>query len=135
MPIDLGIASGALSDLAAIIRDQAETVGTATLERLGHLSARLDAAETLFADALDRLRALEGRALTLEETQGFSLEVSIVKVLAGELALDIAEELLEVAGPAALDLISGSTGTGATPEPIRCTTRAAGATCASAPMP
>lgn len=107
VPIDLGIAAGALSDLAATIRNQAGSVGTATLERFGRLSARLDAAEALFAQALGRLRALEGRPLTLEETQGFSLEVSIVKVFAGELALDIAEELLETAGPAALDSALG----------------------------
>lgn len=103
VPIDLGIAAGALEDLSAAIKRQGLGADGEVLARLGHLSARLEAAELLFEAARTRLSALTGATLSLEEAQRFSLEVSVVKVFAGELAVDLGAALIDIAGPDGLD--------------------------------
>lgn len=95
--IDLGIARAALDEAVDLAEASSPAVPEAILETIGTLSARLTASEALFAEALDSLRELTSMTLTVEIVQRFSLEVSIVKVHAGELAIDIAAGLLDIA--------------------------------------
>lgn len=95
--IDLGIARAALNDAVDLLASIDGPVPDDVLGTIGLFSARLLASELLFAEALASLRALASQALTEEITQRFSLQVSIVKVHAGELAIDIAAGLLDIA--------------------------------------
>ncbi|BCP55197.1 hypothetical protein K32_38140 [Kaistia sp. 32K] len=95
--IDLGIARAALSGIVDLIAASADPVPDEILGNLGAFSAHLAASEALFAEALDSLRALASQTLTEAVVQRFSLEVSVVKVHAGELAIDIAAGLLDIA--------------------------------------
>lgn len=95
--IDLGIARAALHDAGDLVAASDDPVPDEILGGLGVFSARLAASEALFAEALDSLRTLTAQTLTVELVQRFSLEVSVVKVHAGELAIDIAAGLLDIA--------------------------------------
>jgi alkylation response protein AidB-like acyl-CoA dehydrogenase len=103
VPIDLGIAAGAIADLSVQIDLRGLATEGEVLAEFGKLSARLDAVEALFEQARARLSVLAGTELSLEQAQGFSLDVSVVKVLAGELAIDISAALIEIAGNSARD--------------------------------
>jgi alkylation response protein AidB-like acyl-CoA dehydrogenase len=95
--IDLGLARAAIHDAVDLVAASDDPVPDEILGAIGVFSARLAASEALFAEALVSLRALASQTLTEEIVQRFSLEVSIVKVHAGELAIDIATGLIDIA--------------------------------------
>jgi alkylation response protein AidB-like acyl-CoA dehydrogenase len=105
--VDLGIARAAHEDACALIRRGPGKPSAQILQALGRHSATLNAAEALFAEVLERLRGLDRIELTVELTQQFSLEVSVIKVYAGELALSISEALFDIAGEVALERALG----------------------------
>jgi len=99
--LDLGIARGALESVAPLL--EGRRPGVHVLEAIGRLAARLLAGETLFQDAAERLDALAGEELTEEIVRGYSLQVSIVKAQAADLAVDAGEKIFDIVGAAALD--------------------------------
>lgn len=102
--IDLGIARAAVDDTLLLLRQRGDSENdTRILHQIGQLSAKLNASERLFADALARLNDLRDVKLTIDLTQALSLQVSIAKVHAGELAVEIGQALFTLAGPEALD--------------------------------
>lgn len=102
--LDLGLARGALQALAALLPKAPDSW---ILLSLGRLSARLVAGEALLRAALARLPAVEAEGLTDASVRGFSLQVSIAKAQAADLALDAGEALFDLAGEAALDPARG----------------------------
>lgn len=103
--IDLGIARAALEDAVDLLA--AADIPDDIVGSIGGFSARLHASEALFAQALETLRSLVSTTLTVDAVQRFSLDVSVVKVHAGELAIDIAAGLLEIAGEFAVSEQAG----------------------------
>lgn len=102
--IDLGIARAALDDTLSLLRQRGDAGDdTRVLHQIGQLSAKLNASEQLFADALARLNDLRDVKLTTDLTQALSLQVSIAKVHAGELAVEIGQAVFTLTGPEALD--------------------------------
>ena len=101
--IDLGIARNAFEDAILLLRSARGQPAAVALHRLGACAAQLHGSEALFAETLGRLRAFGSTPLTVEAVQQFSLEVSIVKAHAGEVALAIGEALFDLAGEAAPD--------------------------------
>lgn len=96
--IDLGIAEAALEEAILLLQlHQVAIEDTSSLHRLGELSAKLHASQRLFQDAISRLNVLSEAELTEDITQALSLQVSIVKVHAGELAVEVGQALLDLA--------------------------------------
>ncbi len=98
--LDLGIARGALQSLAALLPKAPDSWALLTL---GRLSARLVAGEALLRGALARLPAVEAEGLTDASVRRFSLQVSVAKAQAADLALDAGEALFDLGGERALD--------------------------------
>jgi alkylation response protein AidB-like acyl-CoA dehydrogenase len=98
--LDLGLARGALEALARLLPAAPDNW---TLLSLGRLSARLVAGEELLRASLARLPVVEAEGLTDASVRSFSLQVSVAKAQAADLALDAGEALFDLGGAAALD--------------------------------
>jgi alkylation response protein AidB-like acyl-CoA dehydrogenase len=98
--LDLGLARGALEALARLLPAAPDNW---TLLSLGRLSARLVAGEELLRASLARLPVVEAERLTDASVRSFSLQVSVAKAQAADLALDAGEALFDLGGAAALD--------------------------------
>ena len=98
--LDLGLARGALQTLARLLPAAPDSW---TLLTLGRLSARLVAGEELLRASLARLPLVEAEGLTDTSVRSFSLQVSVAKAQAADLALDAGEALFDLAGTVALD--------------------------------
>lgn len=101
--IDLGIAEAALDEIAGLWSGCTPD-DTRFLSRIGELTAKLHASKRLFADAIRQLKQLgEVSRPTEQQTQTLSLQVSIAKVHAGELAVEAGQAVFDLGGPKAHD--------------------------------
>ncbi|MDL9935239.1 acyl-CoA dehydrogenase family protein [Gordonia sp. ABSL1-1] len=112
--IDIGIARAALEDGAEFVRTRSRPwfeagVDTADAEphvvrRIGELTARLYALESLLAHGADLIDAAAAEeVLTRESAAAASLRIAAAKALAQEFAVEIAGGIFEVAGTSATD--------------------------------
>jgi SfnB family sulfur acquisition oxidoreductase len=118
LAIDVGIARAALEDGAEFVRTRSRPWFEAAepradqephvILRFGQMTARLQALEATFrwgADTLDTTMAAP--ELTDENTAAASLAVAAAKALSAEVAIEIANGVLELAGASATDAKHG----------------------------
>ncbi|MBO0767268.1 MAG: acyl-CoA dehydrogenase family protein, partial [Solirubrobacterales bacterium] len=111
--IDTGIARGALDDGTAFIRDRARPWREANVARaaeephvivhVGKLATRVTAAEALLGWAADTLDQIRAEPLTEASVTRAVLAVDQTKAFAAEVSLQVASEILELAGSSATD--------------------------------
>lgn len=110
--IDIGIAQAAFADALEYLRTRARpwyesgfdraSDDPLILERIGRLAARLHAAEALVLTAAEHLDAIAG---PLDATTGAlaSLQIGQAKAYAGDVAVEIGNELFAIAGASGAD--------------------------------
>lgn len=110
--IDVGIAEAAFDDAIGYLRSRARpwyetgleraADDPLTLERIGRLAARLHAAQELLLTAAAHLDTLTG---SLDDTTAAlaSLQIGQAKAYAGDVAVEIGNELFAIAGASAAD--------------------------------
>jgi alkylation response protein AidB-like acyl-CoA dehydrogenase len=116
--IDVGIAADALADAAAFVRTRSRVWFEAGVERasedphvirrFGELQVRLHAAEAMLRRAAETLdeslaQSLSDGATSAESAAVASLAVAEAKVYAAQAAVEISNELFELAGTSATD--------------------------------
>jgi SfnB family sulfur acquisition oxidoreductase len=111
--IDVGIAQNALADAADYVRTRSRPwvesgVERASddphlIQRFGQLAVRVQAAEELLHRAGRELDAAESRPGDEDAAAAASLAVAGAKAFAGEAAVDVANDLFELAGTSATD--------------------------------
>jgi alkylation response protein AidB-like acyl-CoA dehydrogenase len=109
----VGIARGAFEDGVEFVQNSARPWHEAGVERatdephiilhVGRLATRLAAAEALLASAAQTLDAVRSTTITPESAARATLLVGQAKAFGAEIALQIATEILEVAGSSATD--------------------------------
>jgi SfnB family sulfur acquisition oxidoreductase len=110
--IDVGIATAALGDAAAFVRERSRSWAESCLtraadephliKRFGQLHIALQASLALLEKAASAFDAVGG-AVTEEEATRISVEVASAKSLASDTVLEIANALFELAGTASMD--------------------------------
>jgi SfnB family sulfur acquisition oxidoreductase len=115
--VDVGIARGAFEDGVAFIQTSARPWHEAGVEKaadephvilqVGHLATRLAAAEALLTSAAQTLDEVRGGTITVDSAARATLAVAQAKAFGAEVSLQIATEILEVAGSSATDASLG----------------------------
>lgn len=111
--IDVGIAQGALADAVEYVRTRTRPwfeAGVAraadepyTIHHVGELQVRIDAAEALVHRAARAIDHAESTAVDEESAAAASLAVAGAKAFAGDVAVDVANDLFALAGTSATD--------------------------------